>query len=65
MKEKQIERRRGGKTIFRRGQGLTLLTQLVQLKAGLGGKGLLKIHLWCVPKRHRKIIGCIRLLECF
>ena len=39
--------RRGGKTIIRRGQGWTLLALRGQLKTGLGGKGLLKSHLWC------------------
>ena len=34
-------KKRDGKTILWSGQGWTLLTQLGQLKTGLGGKGLL------------------------
>ena len=40
-KEENVNRRRGGKTILRSGQGWTLLVQLGQLKTGLGGKELL------------------------
>ena len=35
------KKKRDGKTILWSGQGWTLLTQLGQLKTGLGGKGLL------------------------
>ncbi|MEW8542231.1 MAG: hypothetical protein AB2693_01745, partial [Candidatus Thiodiazotropha sp.] len=41
------ERRRGGRTILKSGQGWTLLGQQGQLRTGLGGKGLLSSHLWC------------------
>ena len=40
-KEEKLERRSGGKTILRSGQGWTLLAHLGQLKTGLGGKGSL------------------------
>ena len=46
-KKKNVDRRRGGKTTLRNGQGWILPAQLGQLKAGQGGKGLLQIHLWC------------------
>ena len=46
-KEKEADRRRGGKTISKSGQEWTLPAQLGQLKTGQDGKGLLKIHLWC------------------
>ena len=39
--EETVDRRKGGKTILRSGQGWTLLAQLGQLRAGQGGKGLL------------------------
>ena len=42
-----MDRRRGGKTKLKSGQGWTLLAQLGQLKTGQGGKGLLRSHLWC------------------
>ena len=45
-KGEKVDGRRGGKTILRRGQGWTLLSQLGQLKTRLGGKGLFS-HLWC------------------
>ena len=46
-KEKEADRRRGGKTISKSGQEWTLSAQLGQLKTGQDGKGLLRIHLWC------------------
>ena len=46
-KEKEADRRRGGKTISKSGQERTLSAQLGQLKTGQNGKGLLRIHLWC------------------
>ena len=46
-KEKEADRRRGGKTISKSGQEWTLPPQLGQLKTGQDGKGLLQIHLWC------------------
>ena len=46
-KEKEADRRRGGKTISKSGQEWTLPAQLGQLKTGQDGKGLLRIHLWC------------------
>ena len=46
-KEKEADRRRGGKTISNSGQEWTLPAQLGQLKTGQDGKGLLRIHLWC------------------
>ena len=39
-KEETVDRRRGGKTILRSGQGCTLLAKLGQLKTGFGGYGL-------------------------
>ena len=47
VKEKEADRRRGGKTISKSGQEWTLSAQLGQLKTGQDGKGLLQIHLWC------------------
>ena len=38
VKGEKVDRRRGGKTILRSGQGRTLLPQLGLLKTGLGGK---------------------------
>ena len=46
-KEKEADRRRGGKTISKSGQEWTLPAQLGQLKTGQDEKGLLRIHLWC------------------
>ena len=46
-KEKEADKRRGGKTISKSGQEWTLPAQLGQLKTGQDGKGLLRIHLWC------------------
>ena len=46
-KEKEADRRRGGKTISKSGQEWTSPAQLGQLKTGQDGKGLLQIHLWC------------------
>ena len=46
-KEKEADRRRGGKTISKSGQEWTLPAHLGQLKTGQDGKGLLPIHLWC------------------
>ena len=39
--QEKVDRKRGGKTILKSGQGWTLLGQLGQQKTGLGGKGLL------------------------
>ena len=47
-KEKEADRRRGGKTISKSGQEWTLPAQLGQLKTGQDGKGLLRIHPWCL-----------------
>ena len=46
-KDKEADRRRGGKTISKSGQEWTLQAQLEQLKTGQDGKGLLRIYLWC------------------
>ena len=46
-KEKEADRRRGGKTISKSGQEWTLPAQIGQLKIGQDGKGLLLTHLWC------------------
>ena len=46
-KEEEVDRRRGGRTILKSGQGWTLPVQLVQLKTGQDGKGLLQSRLWC------------------
>ena len=46
-KEKEADRKRGGKTISKSGQEWTLPAQLGQLKTGQDGKGLLQIYLWC------------------
>ena len=46
-KKKEVDRRRGGKTISKSGKEWTLPAQLGQLKTGQDGKGLLRIHLWC------------------
>ena len=54
-KEKEADRRRGGKTISKSGQEWTSPAQLGQLKTGQDGKGLLRIHLWC-PRRPSKVI---------
>ena len=40
-KEEEIDRRRGGKTISKSGQGWTVPAQLGQLKTGKDGNGLL------------------------
>ena len=54
VKEKAVDRRRGGKTISKSGQEWTLPAQLGQLKTGQDEKGLLRSHLWC-PNDHRRI----------
>ena len=46
-KEKEADKRRGGKTISKSGQEWTLPAQLGQLKTGQDGKELLQIHLLC------------------
>ena len=43
--EEEVDRRRGGKTISKSGQGWTLPAQLGQLKTGQDSKGLLLSHL--------------------
>ena len=40
-KEEEVDRRRGGKTTSKSGQGWILPAQLGQLKTGQDGKGLL------------------------
>ena len=45
-KEKEADRRRGGKTISKSGQEWTLPAQLGQLKTGQDRKGLLRICFW-------------------
>ena len=45
-KEVHVDRRRGGKTILKSGQGGTLPDQPGQLKIGEDGKWLLQSHLW-------------------
>ena len=47
MEKEEVDRRRGGKTISKSGQGRTLPSQLGKLKVGQDGKGLLRSHLWC------------------
>ena len=47
VKGKEVDRRRGGKTISKSGLEWTLPAQLGQLKTGQDGKGLLRIHLLC------------------
>ena len=49
-REEKVDRRRGGKTILKSGQGLTWPAQLGQLKTGLVGKELMGSHLW-YPKK--------------
>ncbi|MEW8547783.1 MAG: hypothetical protein AB2693_30110 [Candidatus Thiodiazotropha sp.] len=39
--EEEVDRRRGGKTILKSGQGWTLLAQQEQLRTRPSGKGLL------------------------
>ena len=46
-KEKEADRKIGGKTISKSEQEWTLPAQLGQLKTGQDGEGLLRIHLWC------------------
>ena len=46
-KEKEADRRSGGKTIPKDGQEWTLPAQLGQLKTEQDGKRLLRIHVWC------------------
>ena len=41
MEKEEVDRRRGGKTILRSGQGWTLQAKLGQLKTVKDGKGLL------------------------
>ena len=47
-KQEGVNRRRGGKTILKSGQGWTLSAQVGRLKSRHGGKGLLGSHLWCL-----------------
>ena len=47
LKEEEVDRKRGVKTILKSGQEWSLPAQLGQLKTGQGGKGLLWNHLWC------------------
>ena len=46
-KRKRGRQKKRWKTISKSGQIWTLPAQLVQLKPGQDGKGLLQIHLWC------------------
>ena len=46
-KRKSGNQKKRWKTISKSGQEWTLPTQLGQLKAGQGGGGLLRFHLWC------------------
>ena len=55
-KEKEADRRRGGKLILKGGQGWTSLAQQGQLKTGHGRKELLRSHLMC-PQRPSKVMG--------
>ena len=52
-KEEEVDRRRGKKSISKRGKGWTLSAQLEQLKTGQDRKGLLRSHLWC-PNDHAR-----------
>ena len=52
-KKEEVDRRRGGKTILKSGQGWALPAQLGQMKTGEDGKGLLRSHLWCPNKLAR------------
>ena len=51
--EDEVDRRRGGKTISKSGQGWTLPAQLGQLETGQDSKGLLLSHLWCPDDQAR------------
>ena len=42
-KEEELDRRRGGKTMLKSGQGLTLTAQLEQLKTGQDEKGFCEV----------------------
>ena len=53
-KEEKVDRKRGGKTISKSGQGWTLPAQPGQLKAGQDEKGLLQSHLWR-PNDHARL----------
>ena len=46
-KEEEVDRRRGGNTVQKNGQGSTLQAQLGQMETGQDGNGLLRSHLWC------------------
>ena len=48
-KEKEADRRRVGKriSVSKSGQEWSLPAQLVQLKPGQDGRGLLRVYLWC------------------
>ena len=47
MEKEEVDRRKGGKTISKRGLGWTVPAQLGKLKTRQDGKGLLRSHLWC------------------
>ena len=49
----EADRRRCGKTISMKGQEWTLPGPVGQLKTGQDGKGLLRIHLWCLDDLSR------------
>ena len=46
VKEEEVDRRRGGKTILKGGHGWTLQAQLGPLKTGQDGNRLFESHLW-------------------
>ena len=46
-KEKEVDKRRDGRTISKSGQEWTLPAQLGRLKTGQAGNRLLLSHLWC------------------
>ena len=52
-KEEEVDKRRGGKTISKSGQGWTSPAQLGLLKTGQDVKGLLQSHLWCPDDQER------------
>ena len=45
-REEEVDRRRGGSTILKSGQELTLPAQVGQLKTEQGEKGLLRRYMW-------------------
>ena len=45
--EEEPDRRRRGRISSESGQEWTLPAQVGRLNTGQGGKGLLRVHLWC------------------